>query len=166
MVLIQETAMAIETATFGAGCFWGVELTFSQVDGVVSTAVGYMGGAHASPSYEDVCSGTTGHAEVVHVKYDPDKVGYDALLDVFWDNHNPTTADRQGPDVGTQYRSVIFYHSEDQRAAAEASKAQREQSGRWPGPIVTQVVAAETFHLAEDYHQQYLAKRGQSSCSM
>ncbi len=151
-------------ATFGAGCFWGVEADFRQVKGVISTRVGYTGGTKENPSYEDVCSDTTGHAEAVEVTYDPEKVEYQQLLKVFWDNHNPTTRDRQGPDIGSQYRSVIFYHDPEQKAAAEASKAELEKSRKWDGPIVTQIVPAEPFYEAEDYHQQYLEKRGLASC--
>jgi peptide-methionine (S)-S-oxide reductase len=151
-------------ATFGAGCFWGVEAAFRQIEGVTRTEAGYEGGALENPSYEDVCSHTTGHAEVVEVTYDPERVSYDELLRVFWDKHDPTQLNRQGWDVGDQYRSVVFVHDEEQRAAAEASK-QREQA-RWSRPIVTQVVPAETFYPAEDYHQQYLEKRGRSSCTV
>ncbi|MEI6510461.1 MAG: peptide-methionine (S)-S-oxide reductase MsrA [Candidatus Uhrbacteria bacterium] len=154
----------MSTATFGAGCFWGVEETFRKLPGVTKTMVGYTGGDTLSPTYEDVCSNESGHAEVVQVEYDPAAVGYDSLLDVFWSNHNPTTLNRQGPDVGTQYRSVIFYHDEDQKAAAERSRAALEASGKWNKPIVTEIVPAVTFYPAEDYHQQYLAKRGMSTC--
>jgi peptide-methionine (S)-S-oxide reductase len=154
----------MKTATFGAGCFWGVEETFRKVPGVTGTAVGYAGGHTGNPTYRDVCSDTTGHAEVVQVEYDPAVVGYDALLDIFWANHDPTTPNRQGPDVGTQYRSVLFYHDDDQRVAAESSKARWQAAGRFRRPIVTEITPASTFHRAEEYHQQYLAKRGQSSC--
>jgi peptide-methionine (S)-S-oxide reductase len=152
------------TATFGAGCFWGVEETFLRTPGVTNTAVGYMGGDKEKPTYEDVCTDRTGHAEVVQVEFDPAQVSYEALLKIFWDNHDPTTLNRQGPDRGTQYRSVIFTHSDAQRAAAEHSKAALEKSGTWTKPIVTQIVPAETFWKAEDYHQQYLRKRGLESC--
>jgi peptide-methionine (S)-S-oxide reductase len=155
----------MKKATFGAGCFWGVEETFRNVDGVTSAAVGYSGGTLQNPTYHDVCTGQTGHAEVVEVEYDPTKVSYDALLDVFWRSHNPTTLNRQGPDVGTQYRSVIFYHDDEQKAAALASKEKLDASGRFGRPIVTQVEPASTFFRAEEYHQQYLAKRGLRSCS-
>ena len=151
-------------ATFGAGCFWGVEETFRQIAGVTKTTVGYAGGDTLSPTYEDVCSNESGHAEVVQVEYDPTVVAFDVLLDVFWKNHNPTTLNRQGPDVGTQYRSVVFYHDENQKAAAERSLAALEASGKWNRPIVTEIVPAVTFYPAEDYHQQYLAKRGLGSC--
>lgn len=154
--------MATQLATFGAGCFWGVEEAFRQVTGVVSTAVGYEGGQVEVPTYEDVCSNKSGHAEVVQVEYNPEKVSYDKLLSVFWESHNPTEVNRQGPDVGTQYRSVIFYHSPEQQAAAEASKV--AVASRWTQPIATQIVPAMTFNVAEEYHQQYLAKRGMSSC--
>ena len=154
----------MEIATFAAGCFWGVEATFRQIKGVTSTTVGYCGGSFASPTYKDVCTDRTGHAEAVQVEYDPAQVSYDELLDVFWDNHDPTTRNRQGPDVGTQYRSVIFYHTPEQKAAAAASKERLAKSGKYKRPIVTQIVPAGTFWQAEDYHQQYLEKRGLSSC--
>lgn len=153
-----------EKAAFAAGCFWGVEELFRQTPGVISTRVGYTGGHWAKPSYQDVCSDTTGHAEAVEVEYDPARVSYDALLKIFWENHDPTTPNRQGPDFGSQYRSAVFYHSEAQRAAAEASKLALEKAGRFRRPIVTQIVPASEFWPAEDYHQQYLAKRGQSHC--
>jgi peptide-methionine (S)-S-oxide reductase len=156
--------MTTEKATFGAGCFWGVEETFRKLKGVTSTAVGYAGGTKEKPTYEDVCSDETGHAEVVEVEYDPSQISYEKLLDVFWSNHNPTTLNRQGPDVGTQYRSVIFYHSPEQKAAAERSKI--AQSNRFNRPIVTQVEAAPNFWRAEEYHQRYLEKRGQSHCAI
>jgi peptide-methionine (S)-S-oxide reductase len=158
--------MATEKATFGAGCFWGVEETFRNLKGVMVTAVGYAGGTKDRPTYEDVCSDQTGHAEVVELEFDSDQIRYEQLLDVFWSNHNPTTLNRQGPDVGTQYRSVVFYHSPEQKAAAEAAKAKLDKSGRFPRPVVTQIEPAPTFWRAEDYHQQYLAKRGQSHCAI
>ena len=151
-------------ATFGAGCFWGVEAAFRQIPGVISTRVGYLGGTLDNPTYRDVCSGRTGHAEVVEVTYDADRLTYDDMLTVFWDNHNPTTLNRQGPDIGTQYRSAIFYHDEEQQAAAVASKEERDRSGRYRTPIVTEITPASEFYEAEDYHQQYLEKRGLSSC--
>jgi peptide-methionine (S)-S-oxide reductase len=154
----------IAKATFGAGCFWGVQATFTKIDGVISAASGYEGGTKPSPTYEEVCSHTTGHAEVVEVDFDPGTVGYNALLDVFWNNHNPTTLNRQGPDVGTQYRSVIFYHDEEQKELAERSREIMAESGRFRRPIVTEIVPASTFYVAEDYHQQYLEKRGLASC--
>ncbi len=154
----------MEKAMFGAGCFWGVEAAFRQIEGVVSTAVGYSGGSMKNPSYKDVCTGQTGHAEVVQVEYDPSKVSYDELLNVFWVNHDPTTLNRQGPDVGTQYRSMIFYHTEAQRAAAIASKEKLQRSGKFKNNIVTEIVGATPFYKAEDYHQQYLEKRGLSTC--
>jgi peptide-methionine (S)-S-oxide reductase len=156
----------MKKATFGAGCFWGVEEAFRRVPGVVEAAVGYEGGALDHPSYQDVCTDTTGHAEVVEVEYDPEKVSYGQLLDVFWSSHDPTTLNRQGPDVGTQYRSVIFYHDDDQKAEAEASRARIAAGGRFRRPIVTEVVPASTFWRAEEYHQKYLAKRGRSSCHL
>ena len=149
-------------ATFGAGCFWGVEAAFRRIDGVVSTAVGYAGGATSNPSYQQVCHEGTGHAEVVEVTYDPAKVLYEQLLAVFWAEHDPTQLNRQGPDVGDQYRSVIFVQDAGQRAAAESSR-DRVQS-RLTKPVVTQIEDAPTFWSAEDYHQQYLEKRGLSSC--
>ena len=153
-----------ELATFGAGCFWGVEVTFRNTPGVRDALVGYLGGTLANPTYKDVCTGRTEHAEVVQVKYDPAEVSYDKLLDVFWENHNPTTLNRQGPDVGTQYRSAIFYHTPEQKRAAEESKAQLEASGRFRHPVVTEITEASTFYPAEDYHQRYLEKRGLASC--
>jgi len=151
-------------ATFGAGCFWGVEAAFRQVKGVVATAVGYMGGTLDKPTYEDVCTDRTGHAEVVQVEYDPAQVSYEVLLEVFWANHNPTTLNRQGPDVGTQYRSAIFYHTPEQEAAAKASKEKVQASGKYKRPIVTEVTPAATFYRGEEYHQQYLEKRGMGQC--
>jgi peptide-methionine (S)-S-oxide reductase len=153
-----------QKATFGAGCFWGVEAAFRQVPGVTATRVGYTGGKTENPSYWDVCSHTTGHAEVVEVEYDPARVSYDALLKVFWENHDPTQLNRQGPDVGDQYRSVIFFHDAEQEAAARASKEERDRSGKHRRPIVTQIEPAPMFYQAEDYHQQYLEKRGLASC--
>jgi len=158
--------MTTEKATFGAGCFWGVEATFRAVPGVIDAAVGYAGGKTANPTYEDVCSHTTGHAEVVQVEFNPAAVSYEKLLDVFWSNHNPTTLNRQGPDVGDQYRSVIFYHSPEQQATAEASKERLNQSGRFKSPIVTFIQPAPTFHRAEEYHQRYLEKHGRSHCAI
>ena len=153
-----------QIATFGAGCFWGVEARFRQLDGVLDTAVGFMGGWLDDPTYEQVCNLDSGHAEVVQVTYDPGQLDYHQLLAVFWDNHNPTTLNRQGPDIGSQYRSAIFYHDDTQQQAAELSKRQLADSGRWPEPIVTEIVAAQVFYRAEDYHQQYLEKRGLASC--
>jgi peptide-methionine (S)-S-oxide reductase len=150
-------------ATFGAGCFWGVEAAFRQLEGVSATAAGYEGGTLDNPTYEDVCSHTTGHAEVVEVTYDPERVSYDDLLEVFWAKHDPTQLNRQGWDIGDQYRSVIFVHDEEQREAAARSKA-LEQT-RYAQPVVTQVEPARAFYPAEDYHQQYLEKRGRSTCT-
>ena len=154
----------MEKAMFGAGCFWGVEAAFRQVKGVLSTAVGYSGGHLGNPTYKDVCSGRTGHAEVVEVEYDPAQVTYDDLLNVFWDNHDPTTMNRQGPDVGAQYRSAIFFHTPEQEVAAKASK-EKAQS-RFRNKIVTEITPASEFYRAEDYHQQYLEKRGLAHCSI
>jgi peptide-methionine (S)-S-oxide reductase len=153
-----------EKATFGAGCFWGVEATFRQITGVTSTAVGYEGGTMENPTYKDVCNDTTGHAEVVEIEYDPTVVSYETLLDTFWNNHNPTTRNRQGSDVGTQYRSVIFYHTPEQQQVAQASRERVARSSQFGRPIVTEIVPAATFYRAEDYHQQYLEKRGLASC--
>ncbi len=160
----MDNSMKLQEATFGAGCFWGVEELFREVPGVVETAVGFMGGAMKKPSYENVCSNDTGHAEVVNIKYDPGKVTYEKLLGLFWDNHNPTTMNRQGPDVGDQYRSVIFYYSPEQAEAAKASKLALEKSEKFKNPVVTQIVPAEEFFRAEEYHQQYLHKRGLGTC--
>jgi peptide-methionine (S)-S-oxide reductase len=154
----------MEQATFGAGCFWGVEAAFRQIKGVTSTAVGYMGGKLDHPSYHDVCTDQTGHAEVVHIEFDPSQVSYRELLKVLWDNHDPTTLNRQGPDVGTQYRSAIFYHTAHQKHDAKASKQELADSGRFRRPIVTEIVPAAEFWRAEDYHQQYLEKRGLAHC--
>jgi peptide-methionine (S)-S-oxide reductase len=152
-------------ATFGAGCFWGVEAAFRQIEGVTATAVGYEGGRLENPTYEDVCSHTTGHAEVVEVTYDAEQVSYEELLEVFWGKHDPTQLNRQGWDIGDQYRSVIFFHDEEQRAAAERSKAALEASGRYRRPVVTVVEPAQTFYRAEEYHQRYLEKMGRASCT-
>lgn len=154
----------MEKATFGAGCFWGVEAAFRNVDGVISTSVGYLGGTLSNPTYEKVCTGRTGHAEVVEVLYDPAKVSYTTLLDMFWELHDPTQLNRQGPDVGTQYRSAIFYHTPEQEQLARASKERLEQSGVYTRPVVTEITPASPFYKAEDYHQQYLEKRGLASC--
>ena len=159
---MKERRMAV--ATFGAGCFWGVEAAFRKVPGVTETEVGYSGGRTQNPTYKDVCSRATGHAEVVRVQYDPAKVSYDRLLQTFWTSHDPTQVNRQGPDVGDQYRSVIFYHTPEQKAAAEASKAALEKSGRLRRPVATKIEAAPVFYRAEDYHQQYLEKRGKAAC--
>jgi peptide-methionine (S)-S-oxide reductase len=153
-------------ATFAGGCFWGVEEAFRTLPGVVSTQVGFMGGRTEDPTYREVCAGDTGHAEVCEVTYDPENISYNELLDVFWECHDPTQLNRQGVDVGEQYRSAIFYHSTDQLAAAESSKAELEQSGRFPRPIVTQIVPAGTFYRAEEYHQQYVLKNGGGHCGV
>jgi len=152
----------MEKATFGAGCFWGVEAEFRKVPGVTRTTVGYSGGTLPNPTYRDVCSDQTGHAEVVQVEFDPSQVSYDTLLNVFWENHDPTTLNRQGPDVGTQYRSAIFFHDAKQEAAAGASKAEVQKRSR--RPIVTEITPASQFYPAEEYHQRYLEKRGLASC--
>jgi peptide-methionine (S)-S-oxide reductase len=151
-------------ATFGAGCFWGVELRFQQVPGVRETAVGFEGGKLDHPSYRDVCTDATGHAEVVEIDYDPEKVRYQQLLDLFFELHDPTQMNRQGPDWGTQYRSVVFFHSPEQEKAAKETITRLTAEKRFPKPIVTQVVPAQTFWRAEEYHQKYLEKRGAASC--
>lgn len=154
----------LEHAMFGAGCFWGVELYFSKLDGVVETEVGYSGGDVKNPSYKQVCSGDTGHAEVVRVKFDPEVISYEELLDHFWKVHDPTQVNRQGPDFGSQYRTAIFYYNEDQRKAAEAAKERLEKSGKHDRPIATEITEAGEFWRAEEYHQDYLRKRGIESC--
>lgn len=159
-----QEGVKLEKATFGGGCFWGVEERFRQTPGVIKTSVGYMGGHVKNATYKQVCSDTTGHAEVVQVEFDPARISYDQLLDVFWRSHNPTQMNRQGPDIGKQYRSVIFYHSPEQETAAAASKAKLAASGKHKKPIATEVAAAGEYWLAEDYHQQYLAKRGVTEC--
>jgi peptide-methionine (S)-S-oxide reductase len=166
--MIREEAMeqGLQKATFGAGCFWGVEAAFRQIPGVVDAAVGYEGGTLQNPTYQDVCSDETGHAEVVEVTYDPARVSYDRLLDVFWENHDPTQMNRQGPDVGSQYRSAIFFHTPEQRETATASKERLEKSGRYRRPIATEITPASTFWRAEDYHQRYLEKRGLATCKV
>jgi peptide-methionine (S)-S-oxide reductase len=151
-------------ATFGAGCFWGVESQFSGLKGVISTSVGYMGGTLENPTYEDVCTDRTGHAEVVEVMYDPAVISYDELLNVFWHIHDPTTPNRQGPDVGTQYRSVIFFHDKEQEAAARLSKERMRESGKYKREIVTEIKPATTFWRAEEYHQRYFEKQGLGTC--
>ncbi|MBI2176694.1 peptide-methionine (S)-S-oxide reductase MsrA [Candidatus Woesearchaeota archaeon] len=152
----------LEKATFAAGCFWGVEAEFRQIKGVKSTQVGYSGGEMPNPTYEDVCTDTTGHAESVEITFDPKKVSYEKLLEVFWNSHDPTQVNKQGPDVGTQYRSVIFYHDRKQKIAAEKSRQQQQKKTK--GRIATEIVAAQPFYRAEEYHQQYLEKKGLSTC--
>ena len=153
-----------EIASFAAGCFWGVEAAFREFNGIISTTVGYMGGHTENPNYGDVCKGNTGHAETLQITYDPAKISYDQLLETFWNNHDPTTINRQGPDVGEQYRSIIFYHNTEQKELAEKSKEKLDSSGRFKNPIVTEIIPATTFYPAEDYHQQYLEKRGKKFC--
>ncbi len=153
-----------EVATFGAGCFWGIEAAFRRVPGVVDAAVGYSGGKTQNPTYRDVCTDSTGHAEVVQVTFDPEKVSYDQLLDVFWTIHDPTQVNRQGPDYGEQYRTAIFFHSPEQEAKAKKSKQGLEASGKLRKPIATEITPAGTFWRAEEYHQRYLEKRGAASC--
>ena len=153
-------------ASFGAGCFWGVEAAFREVPGVREATVGYQGGTTKNPTYHDVCEGTTNHAEVVHVEFDPSEVTYMKLLEVFWSNHDPTTPNRQGPDHGSQYRSVIFTYTPEQQKTAETLKARLESAHRFPRPIVTQILPAPDFYRAEEYHQRYLEKRGQKHCAI
>ena len=155
-----------ETATFAAGCFWGVEVTFRNVDGVQDAIVGYTGGHTENPTYKEVCTDSTGHAEAVEVTFDPEAVSYDDLLEGFWANHDPTQVNRQGPDYGSQYRSAIFFHSPEQEAAAKASKRALDASGRLSRPVATEITPASTFWRAEDYHQRYLEKRGQATCKI
>ena len=154
----------MQKAVFGAGCFWGVELTFSKIEGVESTAVGYCGGTVPDPTYEIVCTGQSGHAEVVLVEFNPDKVSFEKLLDTFWSLHDPTTLNRQGPDIGTQYRSVIFFQDEDQAVLSRISKEKFQVSGRYENDIVTEIVPTEKFYRAEEYHQKYLEARGLGNC--
>lgn len=153
-----------EIATFGAGCFWGVEEAFQRVPGVIETAVGYTGGAMLNPTYRDVSTDETGHAEAVQVTFDPAKVSYEDLLGVFWKTHDPTQVNRQGPDFGTQYRTAIFFHSPEQEAVAKKSRAALQASGQFTRPIATEITPASVFYRAEEYHQKYLQKRGAASC--
>ena len=154
----------MEKATFAAGCFWGVEAAFRRTKGVISTTVGYTGGTFENPIYEDVCTDRTGHAEAVQVEYNPSTVSYEELLELFWKVHDPTTLNRQGSDVGSQYRSAVFFHTSEQEAAARALKEKLQASGIYKRPIVTEITPASTFYRAEEYHQQYLEKRGLSNC--
>lgn len=161
---LAERPPAAELATFAAGCFWGVEQAFRETEGVTATTVGYTGGDFPNPTYQDVCADRTGHAEAVQVEYDPARVSYEQLLEVFWRIHDPTSLNRQGPDVGGQYRSAIFYHTPQQEASAQASRDRLDASGRFKRPIVTEIAPAGEFYRAEEYHQQYLEKTGQASC--
>ena len=154
----------LEKATFGAGCFWHIEEEFKKIEGVVLTSVGFMGGSIKNPSYKDVCTGKTGHAEVVHLEYDPKAVSYEKLLEVFWNIHDPTTLNRQGPDIGTQYRSAIFFHNSEQEKIAKLSKEKLEKSGKFKNKIVTEIIPSQDFYKAEDYHQKYFEK--QRSCGI
>jgi len=156
----------VETATFGAGCFWGVEEAFRNLEGVIATAAGYAGGTTEDPTYKEVCSGRSGHAEVVRVEFDPVRVSFEQLLELFWTIHDPTQLNRQGPDVGSQYRTVIFHHGDRQRDAATASREAVGKSGRFARPVVTQIEPASTFWRAEDYHQQYIARGGPGACAI
>ncbi len=149
------------TATFGAGCFWGIEVAYRKLPGVTSTSVGYMGGEFENPTYEDVCSGLTGHAEVVQVEFDPQEVSFGALLALFWEIHDPTQLNRQGPDVGTQYRTAIFFHDEAQERTARENLAEQRENGRFRSEIMTEIVNAGPYWIAEDYHQQYFEKQGE-----
>ena len=162
--LAEEGAVKTEKATFAAGCFWGVESTFRRVNGVIDTQVGYTGGKTEKPTYEEVCAGTTGHAEAIEITFDPDKVSYGALAELFFEMHDPTQVNRQGPDVGTQYRSAVFYHSPEQKVAAEAAKAALEKSDIYRKPVATQILPAGPFYRAEEYHQRYFEKNGGPSC--
>jgi len=155
----------MEKATFGAGCFWGVEASFQNIKGVKSTAVGYMGGKLINPTYEDVCTDKTGHAEVIQILYDPAKISYEHLLEIFWNIHDPTQLNRQSSDIGTQYRSVIFYHNEKQKQIAEKSKNKQQKTGKYQKPIVSEITPAKEFYPAEEYHQKYLEKHGKISCN-
>jgi len=155
-----------QLATFAAGCFWGVEARFSALDGVIETEVGYMGGQVREPTYDEICTGETGHAEVVQITFNPETISYEQLMSAFWQMHDPTTLNRQGPDHGSQYRSAIFYHSSVQQVEAEQSKISMESNGAFQQPIVTKIEPANTFWKAEEYHQKYLAKRGMNSCSL
>lgn len=158
--------MKTEKATFAAGCFWGVEDTFRNLEGVVDAAVGYTGGTKENPTYKEVCTDGTGHAEAVQVEYDPARVPYERLLEVFWENHDPTSRNRQGPDVGSQYRSAIFFHSPEQEREAKASRDALDRSGKYPRRIVTEIAPAGTFYRAEEYHQRYLEKNGLAKCGL
>ncbi|TDX52081.1 peptide-methionine (S)-S-oxide reductase MsrA [Orenia marismortui] len=156
----------MEKATFAAGCFWGVQALFDKIDGVISTTVGYIGGETENPTYKEVCTDTTGHAEAIEINFNPSKISYDKLLDIFWQNHNPTTLNRQGADLGTQYRSAIFYHNQTQKESAIKSKEVLENSNKYKDPIVTEITSTTNFYPAEEYHQKYLAKRGKNSCGI
>lgn len=156
--------MSEKTASFAAGCFWGVEARFREVPGVLDAVSGYMGGRTEHPTYKQVCAGDTGHAETVQVTFDDDEVSYATLLDVFFDMHNPTTRNRQGPDVGSQYRSAVFWHDAEQKEAAERKIRELDASGKWPNPVVTEVAEAGTFWRAEEYHQRYFEKHGGGYC--
>jgi peptide-methionine (S)-S-oxide reductase len=162
----SDERRGMEKATFAAGCFWGVEAAFRRLPGVTGTRVGYTGGTVPNPSYELVCTDTTGHAEAVEVTYDPERVSYEELLDAFWSSHNPTTRNRQGFDIGSQYRSAIFFHTPEQEAAARASKERLDAEARWGSPIVTEIEPASDLYEAEDYHQRYLEKRGRATCTV
>jgi peptide-methionine (S)-S-oxide reductase len=164
--LAQAQGVIMEKATFAAGCFWGVEETFRQLKGVHSTMVGYTGGTTKNPTYEQVCTGRTGHAEALQIEYDPSVISYQKLLEVFWDNHNPTTLNRQGPDIGTQYRSAIFFHTPEQERLARESKEMLDESGEFKNKIVTEITPASEFYKAEEYHQQYLKKHGKANCHL
>jgi peptide-methionine (S)-S-oxide reductase len=163
-MISENKTKTLQLATFAAGCFWGVEESFGKIKGVKSTMVGYTGGRHANPIYRDVCTDLTGHAEAIQLEYDPQEVTYENLLKVFWSIHNPTTKNRQGPDVGSQYRSVIFYHTPEQELSAKRTIEELEKSGRFSNRIVTEIVPATIFYKAEEYHQRYYQKKGGGSC--
>jgi peptide-methionine (S)-S-oxide reductase len=165
-VQVTTVSEKLQKADFAAGCFWHVEEAFRHIPGVVSTAVGYEGGRTENPDYKEVCTDRTGHAETVQVTYDPAKVSYEDLLNVFWEHHDPTTPNRQGPDFGTQYRSAVFYHNKEQEEAARASKEKLQRSGKYKKPIVTEIVPASRFWRAEEYHQQYLEKNNLKGCGI
>lgn len=161
---MSKAQSKMEKATFGAGCFWGVEDLYMQVNGVTKTTVGYLGGHLKNPTYKEVCSGNTGHAEVVQIEFDPEQISYEELVEMFWKMHNPTTLNRQGPDIGTQYRSAIFFHSKEQKEIAKASRKKLSKSKVFSSPIVTEITKASEFYAAEEYHQEYLKKNGLSNC--
>lgn len=161
---MPKNSKNLEVATFAAGCFWGVEDLFLKTNGVIKTTVGYTGGHAKNPTYSQVCSDATGHAEAVQIEFDPKIINYNELLKIFWENHNPTTYHRQGPDVGSQYRSAIFYHNDEQKRQAEESKAELEKSKKYRDKIVTEITKASEFYPAEEYHQKYLQKKGLTTC--
>lgn len=164
IVFAEEENMKTEKATFAAGCFWGVESAFRQIDGVLDAQVGYTGGKTVNPTYKEVCTDQTGHAEAIEIIFDPAKVSYRTLVEFFFKMHDPTQVNRQGPDFGTQYRSAIFYHTAEQQAVAEAAKAELDKSGKYKKPVATQILPAKPFYRAEEYHQRYFEKNGGPAC--